>query len=390
MSSLSPEKKKKKKKGRIKRLSGFITGESRREKKARKAAERAAAGKPPNPDGEEESVYGIDVDDMSMTSEIPGASTAPAGSPPKNLLGPKSPKTDDLADRELTFLSPKVAPALQVILLLMDPKTRRFELLQLEFDSNKALVSDVIAQIPMSVTEEQLRLQQYDGVCDRGGMEMIKTMRLSEFCKTNEVVLAIPSGMSASDCARLARPILADDGVISMLRASGINTDPVPVPPAEQDRDIDDLYEEITEKAVAAETNSVWISVIIIAIIAIILQGAQMYITAPLRPGSVLQPGMWMSKCGLLSFMPICENAGLEMKEDGVLTLYGSDGSVQWKLQGGKCRAHDTECEPGLVVKDDGNLVIGGKSITSVTIKGDAPLSPWPFEREPKLRVVRK
>jgi hypothetical protein len=105
----------------------------------------------------------------------------------------------------------------------MDPKTRRFELLQLEFDSNKALVSDVIAQIPMSVTEEQLRLQQYDGVCDRGGMEMIKTMRLSEFCKTNEVVLAIPSGMSASDCARLARPILADDGVISMVRALGNN-----------------------------------------------------------------------------------------------------------------------------------------------------------------------
>ena len=152
-------------------------------------------GKPPKADDEEESVYDIDVDDMSIASEIPRASTA-TRSPPSKLLG--GPKSDDLADRELTFLSPKVTPALQVILLLMDPKTRRFELLQLEFDSNKALVSDVIAQIPMSVTEEQLRLQQYDGVCDRGGMEMIKTMRLSDFCKTNEVVLAIPSGMSAS------------------------------------------------------------------------------------------------------------------------------------------------------------------------------------------------
>lgn len=115
-----------------------------------------------------------------------------------------------------------------------------------------------------------------------------------------------------------------------------------------------------------------------------------MYITAPLTPGSVMQPGMWMSKCGLLSALPICENSGLEMGEDGVLTLYGSDGEVQWKIQGGKCRASHPECEPGLVVKDDGNLVIGGRSITSVTIKGDAPLTPWPFEREPKLRVVRK
>ena len=210
----SKSEKKKKKKGRIRRLSGFITGESRRERKARKAAEQAAAGKPPGSaaDDEEESVYGVDIDDMSHASELPAVGS---GSPPSNLLG--AGRDDDIADRELSFLSPKLTPALQVVLLLMDPKTRRFELLQLEFDSNKALVSDVIAQIPLSVTEEQLRQQQYEGVCDRAGMEMIKTMRLSEFCKTNEVVLAIPRGMSSKECARLARPILADEGVVSMV-----------------------------------------------------------------------------------------------------------------------------------------------------------------------------
>ena len=146
---------------------------------------------------------------------------------------------------------------------------------------------------------------------------------------------------------------------------------------------------EEAEKEATGTSESIRISFLIIIVIAILLQGAQMYITAPLRPGSVMPPGMWMSKCGLLSVLPICENAGLEMNDDGVLTLYGSDGDVQWKLVGGTCRAN-TDCEPGLVVKDDGNLVIGGKSITSVTIKGDAPLTPWPFEREPKLRVVRK
>jgi len=212
-SAKSSKPEKKKKKGRIRRLSGLITGESRRERKARKAAEREAAGKPPvAPDDEEESVYGVDIDDMSHASEAIVA--AASSSPTSNLLGGQD---DDHADRELTFLSPKVTPALQVILLLMDPNTRRFELLQLEFDSNKALVSDVIAQIPLSVTEEELRQQVYDGVCDRAGVEMIKTMRLSEFCKTNEVVLAIPNGMSGRDCAKLARPILADVGVISMV-----------------------------------------------------------------------------------------------------------------------------------------------------------------------------
>lgn len=227
-SASKPDQKKKKKKGRIRRLSGFITGESRRERKARKAAERAAAGKPPKADDEEESVYGIDVDDMSVASELPTGAKAAPGTP--SILGAGAQKTDDIADRELTFLSPKVTPALQVILLLMDPETRRFELLQLEFDSNKALVSDVIAQIPLSVTEEQLRLQEYRGVCDRSGMEMIKTMRLSEFCKTNEVILAIPSSMSASDCARLARPILADEGVILMVRLQCLVNDAMTFP----------------------------------------------------------------------------------------------------------------------------------------------------------------
>ena len=47
-------------------------------------------------------------------------------------------------------------PTLQLVLLLMDPKTRRFELLQLEFDSDKARVSDILAQIPISVTEPLL------------------------------------------------------------------------------------------------------------------------------------------------------------------------------------------------------------------------------------------
>lgn len=216
LNSSSTADKKKKKKGRIKRLSGLITGESRREKKARKAAERAAAGKPPLLDSQddEESVYGIAIDDVSQATEMVGGSGTPRA--PSGLLG-KTEDKESATEEELTFLSPKPTPALQVILLLMDPNTRRFELLQLEFDSNKALVSDVIAQIPLSVTEEQLRLQNYNGVCDRSGVEMIKSMRLSEFCKTNEVILAIPDNMAAKECARLARPILADEGVISMV-----------------------------------------------------------------------------------------------------------------------------------------------------------------------------
>ena len=53
----------------------------------------------------------------------------------------------------------------------MDPQTRRFELLQLEFDTNKASVADILQQIPISATEESLRTQTFDCVCDTDGKE---------------------------------------------------------------------------------------------------------------------------------------------------------------------------------------------------------------------------
>jgi hypothetical protein len=242
---------KKKKKGRIKRIRGFLTGESRKERRERKTKQRAAAGKPALeglPADDEESVYGVDIDSMSVAGS-PNRDSAVGSSllmEPKSeeseygdeFVSPRKPECGDefvsprkpeygdeffspqkpeYGDEFVSPQKPATPPSLQVILLLMDPKTRRFELLQLEFDSNKALASDVLLQIPLSVTEEQLRKQKYNGVCDRSGLEMIGSMRLSEFCKTNEVILAIPEGMLAKECARLSRPILSDEGVISMV-----------------------------------------------------------------------------------------------------------------------------------------------------------------------------
>lgn len=173
------------------------------------------------------------------------------------------------------------------------------------------------------------------------------------------------------------------------LHASGIDVLPIPMAPTE-DREVAVKNDEANSASSSSKSTIEWF-LIVVVVIAVLLQAAQTHITSPLKPGQVLKPGMWMSKCGLLSAFPIgiCENSGLEMNQEGVLTLYGHDGSVQWRLVGGICKP-DTNCVPGLMVKDDGNLIIGDKHITSVTIKGDAPLTPWPFEKEPKLRVVRQ
>lgn len=107
---------------------------------------------------------------------------------------------------------------LKIALLLVDAKTRRFELLQLEFDSDKALVSDALSQIPIHVTEKVLSSQTYSGVCGANGTERKKNIPLFQFCKGNDVLVAIPSGTSAEECARLAKPILSDEKVIGMVR----------------------------------------------------------------------------------------------------------------------------------------------------------------------------
>ena len=108
---------------------------------------------------------------------------------------------------------------IQIILLLMDPQSRRFELLQLEFSADKALVSDILVQISQSATEKTLREMEYGGVCDRSGMELIRSMKLSSVVKGKiEVVLAMPKGMGGKEVGEMARPILEDAKVVEMVR----------------------------------------------------------------------------------------------------------------------------------------------------------------------------
>mmetsp|Transcript_2674 Transcript_2674/g.4788 ORF Transcript_2674/g.4788 Transcript_2674/m.4788 type:complete len:189 (-) Transcript_2674:187-753(-) len=101
----------------------------------------------------------------------------------------------------------------------MDPTSRRFEVFQIEFDSSRALVADVLAQIPLSATVESIRDQRYRGVCDRNGTEMKNDAKLVGFTsrKDGHVILPIPDGMKARECAKLARPILRDPKVVTML-----------------------------------------------------------------------------------------------------------------------------------------------------------------------------
>ena len=126
---------------------------------------------------------------------------------------------------------------------------------------------------------------------------------------------------------------------------------------------------------------------VVFAIVAIILQVYHSKITAPLVPGQVLSPGGWISRCGLIAWLPSCKNAYLQMGHDGILSLYDADGELEWKMEGTICDSE--ECISGLETREDGKLAIGGKVVQRVSIKKDAdPISPWPFAEQPKLKFV--
>lgn len=231
------EKEKPKKTKSFKIIRGLLTGESRRKKKARKLAEAETANKdsslptgavsssiswvnPGNDDGlrsdDESTIFGVQVDDNgSVATGVSEQRSTPLDRSILSNLGtdPSVPRLD----QETANNKKGSSYILKVVLLLMDPSSRRFELLQLEFDSLKALVSDVLSQIPISVTEAALREQNYVGICGVDANQMSSSQLLSEFCFGNEVLVAMPSNITPKECVRLARPILSDEKVIIMV-----------------------------------------------------------------------------------------------------------------------------------------------------------------------------
>jgi hypothetical protein len=219
----------------FKRIRGFLPGESRRECRARKVRDRAQASasasmgvallrlnsEDSSIQGDDDTIYYGDVEDRSVSSRGLDSSPPKTKAQP-NMSGLGKSKEATMEDHEAFFSSYRLKTPyllkLKVVLLLMDLKTCRFELLQLEFDSSKALVSDVLAQIPVSCTDDTLRKQAYSGVCGHVDQEMTSDKLLATFCHGNDVLVAIPTGLSAKECARLAKTILGDVKVGAMVR----------------------------------------------------------------------------------------------------------------------------------------------------------------------------
>lgn len=188
-------------------LSSVATSGSKKKKKGFKSLAKGFSFKKKKQRPDDDSVVGVALE-REDSGGGPPASVRSGGAAMSNGGG---------ATARVAPVAPTPTP-IQVVLLLMDPSSRRFELLQLEFDVNKAYVHNVMDQIRDSATEKSLRDITFVGVCNQAGQEMMGTMKLSQFCQGNEVIVAMPQGMSGKDTAKISEPILSDPKVIEMVR----------------------------------------------------------------------------------------------------------------------------------------------------------------------------
>lgn len=366
---------------------------------------------------DEESVYGVSLDNQS----IHNLGTVNATSKQESFRRAES--FDSTEDNN---------KPMEIILLLMDPNSRRFELLQLEFDSAKAVFRDVIMQISFSATEDALREQKYSSVCfPSGTMIEADDEKLSKYCKGGEILIAVPEGMSGASCEKLSKPILNDPNIVRLL--GNVNNSPVNGEEEKIDESSNKAENEASESKQVSEVESAETNVLskdaastsdkstplttleeetitpqptacascspcavassmklLVVLIAILLPMAWKYqelVTAPLSPGQVISPGERRSKCGILSILPKsyndCTASYIEMDRSGTLRVFNHENLETVTLTGGTCDTkksikNNESCVPGALVQDNGRLLIGG---VSPTMSGDKTLSlsPWPF-----------
>jgi len=378
---------------------------------------------------EEETVYNVEVDNKASSTPIE-TSTSRSSSIKITKEG-ASPQAQAQA---APVPSKNASQPLLVVLLLMDSKTRRFELIQLAFDAELATVKDVLGQISSSATEQALKTQVYENVCAVNGTEPIGKEILLKTCfktldsRQDNILLAVPTGMDVPGCKKLAVPILNDPKVKAMLSpppAPVAETPALPPPPVKEEpveekietppvaatstsrsaptvtsrfvppidvtsRAVVEEEEKEPIKATSSSGSTLSLLLVLIAVLIPILGYVQTRITSPLAPGDVLYAGHWRSKCGLIpSSTDLCSSDSqmyLELSSSSscVLTLTSEGDEVLYQAEGpigGECTS--------VSITESGMIQMDGKD-AKVVVSAGVDITPWPFTIQPTNKAGKK
>lgn len=156
-------------------------------------------------------------------------------------------------------------------------------------------------------------------------------------------------------------------------------------------RSLDETDSPVEEPLELKKKGGKLFPIAFLALLALLLQVFHVYISAPVNPGSTISPGVWLSKCGLLTVLPSCENSYFHFNREGVATHYNAAKQVTWQMEGAVCDVDDEACNPGMRIAEDGKIMIADKHVPYViSFVKDADLSPWPFLETPKVKLWRK
>jgi len=160
-----------------------------------------------------------------------GSPTATYGTPIPPRTIPSPPSDEHKGEtKESTASSEKMK---RVLVLLMDPASKQYELTSIHFpfrksdDYNSLLTTEnercqpppppvqlgsILKLIRKATTHRPLKLQRYIGFCRPiDGREMINTLTVEDNAvREDEILIAIPKGYVVSECAEFAKPILRD------------------------------------------------------------------------------------------------------------------------------------------------------------------------------------
>jgi len=132
----------------------------------------------------------------------------------------------NIAKSERDFGIPKADASYKIFLLLLAPKSKIFEIIQVFYNPRQASVGHLLDLIPANATEPALASQSYIGLCRPNDGIHIKTETMVSSSNGNslcarilkgEILVAIPHGYSSTCCAKLSKPILSNKRVTKLL-----------------------------------------------------------------------------------------------------------------------------------------------------------------------------
>lgn len=120
----------------------------------------------------------------------------------------------------------------KVFLLLIQPKSKIFEIIQVFYSPSRTTVRNVLEMIPGNATEPALGMQEYIGLCRPKDGNHIDIDLMASCTRSDdddkdcaritrgEMLVAIPTGFTGSLCAQISKPILDNPKVKKLMERS--------------------------------------------------------------------------------------------------------------------------------------------------------------------------